>query len=362
MKKLLAIFAIFLLLISHLSTALFADEGNTYTFMYGTFFDAGVGSGSRFQINGITNPGVEGLAESYQTTSILSDVGNDNVIDPSENCRHGSTILCTSLGYWIGGTATCFMDIWGTTNCVPPPQPGSTAPSAGPSTPSAVCGNNTKETGEGCDDGNKTSGDGCSATCFTEHLVAEEEIPEPVCGNGSIEDSEQCDDGNLAPGDGCDAMCDLEDIEGVVLVFRAYPEKRLPATGNWANVYGVNFYVRGTRDLAFSSQLTTNNLGVGQIVTSELPKGRYDISLKGMSHLRILVPDITITGDMDIDVTHRTIPAGDLQGDNFVNALDISKLLSMLYTAQLLADLNRDGIVNALDISIMLGNLYRAGE
>ncbi len=229
---------------------------------------------------------------------------------------------------------------------------------------SAICGNGTKETGEGCDDGNTTNNDGCSATCFTEHAVAEEEeeILEPVCGNGSIEDSEQCDDGNLTPGDGCDAVCDLENIEGVVLVFRAYPEKRLPATGNWANVYGVNFYVRGTRDLAFSSQLTTNNLGVGQIITSELPKGKYDISLKGMSHLRILVPDITITGDTDIDVTQRAIRAGDLQGDNFVNALDVSRLLSMLYTAQSLADLNRDGIVNALDISILLGNLYKAGE
>jgi len=32
------------------------------------------------------------------------------------------------------------------------------------------CGNGAQETGEECDDGNKTSGDGCSATCKTEQL------------------------------------------------------------------------------------------------------------------------------------------------------------------------------------------------
>lgn len=32
----------------------------------------------------------------------------------------------------------------------------------------AVCGNNVKEGAEACDDGNTTSGDGCSATCTTE--------------------------------------------------------------------------------------------------------------------------------------------------------------------------------------------------
>jgi len=32
------------------------------------------------------------------------------------------------------------------------------------------CGNGAQETGEACDDGNKTSGDGCSATCTAEQL------------------------------------------------------------------------------------------------------------------------------------------------------------------------------------------------
>jgi cysteine-rich repeat protein len=35
----------------------------------------------------------------------------------------------------------------------------------------AVCGNGIVETGEQCDDGNTTSGDGCSSTCTTEQTV-----------------------------------------------------------------------------------------------------------------------------------------------------------------------------------------------
>jgi cysteine-rich repeat protein len=38
----------------------------------------------------------------------------------------------------------------------------------GDDNPGAVCGNNTLETGEQCDDGNTNAGDGCSSSCQTE--------------------------------------------------------------------------------------------------------------------------------------------------------------------------------------------------
>jgi len=66
----------------------------------------------------------------------------------------------------------------------------------------AVCGNGIKEGTEQCDDGNTVNGDGCSAGCLLESTT-------PVCGNGIIEAGEQCDDGNLIPGDGCDPNCTL---------------------------------------------------------------------------------------------------------------------------------------------------------
>ncbi len=63
---------------------------------------------------------------------------------------------------------------------------------------------------EQCDDGNTTSGDGCSNMCRNEG-----------CGNGQIDPGEQCDGGEFPPvgGDGCDVNCQLENCgDGIVNV------------------------------------------------------------------------------------------------------------------------------------------------
>jgi cysteine-rich repeat protein len=57
-----------------------------------------------------------------------------------------------------------------------------------------VCGNGAKEPGEGCDDGNRASNDGCSSSCVVETAY---------CGNQQIDPGEQCDDGNNNRYDGC---------------------------------------------------------------------------------------------------------------------------------------------------------------
>lgn len=75
-------------------------------------------------------------------------------------------------------------------------------PAAAVSPVAQICGNNTREDPEQCDDGNTTSGDGCSAACVLE------EIPE--CGNNVEEIGEGCDDGNLVNGDGCSSVCSIE--------------------------------------------------------------------------------------------------------------------------------------------------------
>ena len=102
---------------------------------------------------------------------------------------------------------------------------------------------------EQCDDGNTTSGDGCSATCEVEAGwrcdMPNQPCRQPKCGDGLIDWfagaggaggaggaasagapasagfpgtggagnggwAEQCDDGNATSGDGCDATCSLE--------------------------------------------------------------------------------------------------------------------------------------------------------
>jgi cysteine-rich repeat protein len=73
------------------------------------------------------------------------------------------------------------------------------------------CGDGKKEASEQCDDGNTTSGDGCSVSCSLERSILD-----PVCGNSIKEPGEICDDGN---GDeiSCTRQCTLPEPEPVVV-------------------------------------------------------------------------------------------------------------------------------------------------
>lgn len=90
------------------------------------------------------------------------------------------------------------------------------------------CGNGMLSLREGCDDGNATGGDGCSATCevesgwtcaavpipcnvdgCTSHMISVCELSDG-CGDRRRVSGEQCDDGNVSDGDGCSASCLLE--------------------------------------------------------------------------------------------------------------------------------------------------------
>jgi cysteine-rich repeat protein len=61
------------------------------------------------------------------------------------------------------------------------------------------CGDDVRDPGEACDDGNVTGGDGCSADCLSDES----------CGNGVFDPlaNEVCDDSNVVGGDGCSANC-----------------------------------------------------------------------------------------------------------------------------------------------------------
>lgn len=68
---------------------------------------------------------------------------------------------------------------------------------------SVTCGDGVTGVGEACDDGNFSSGDGCSADCQSNE----------TCGNGSVDGvrGEQCDDGSIGLSqDGCSSTCTVE--------------------------------------------------------------------------------------------------------------------------------------------------------
>jgi|GEM_PF-1783789 len=97
----------------------------------------------------------------------------------------------------------------------------------------AYCSDGVIDTGEECDDGNKTDGDGCSAECKKVPQCADKldndvddlidladpdctdstddsEFPEAKCGNNFVDPGETCDDGNSINGDGCSENCQTE--------------------------------------------------------------------------------------------------------------------------------------------------------
>jgi len=87
----------------------------------------------------------------------------------------------------------------------------------GPSTfDASPCGDGVIEAAnnEQCDDGNTTSGDGCSASCQAEpgwlcYLPGLPCVQSLYCGDGIVTPPETCDDGTPMGGDGC-AQCELE--------------------------------------------------------------------------------------------------------------------------------------------------------
>jgi len=77
-----------------------------------------------------------------------------------------------------------------------------------------VCGNGVLESGEPCDDGNTTAGDGCNDGCQREpgfSCEGEPSLCTTICGDGIVAGDEGCDDQSTEPGDGCDDACQVEE-------------------------------------------------------------------------------------------------------------------------------------------------------
>ncbi|MFH1789974.1 MAG: dockerin type I domain-containing protein [bacterium] len=96
--------------------------------------------------------------------------------------------------------------------------------------------------------------------------------------------------------------------------------------------------------------------------------GYYDVTAKGYSHLTRLLNNVYIGPNINMDFTEsgsNPIKCGDINltdGDNEVNALDISVLVNAWGEDDERADLNRDNEVNAIDISNLLANFNQNGD
>lgn len=155
--------------------------------------------------------------------------------------------------------------------------------------------------------------------------------------------------------------------------FLVYPEKRIPAAGNWSELLEIEVYDPNTLTTVFSEQILSTNLG--EAVSADCPDGiflegaQYDVIIKGLSHLRRRYDAVTFTGVPNIYVNLSSEPrllAGDTDlpvGDNDVDNDDIDEIILHLYSVtNQRNDLNRDGKVNSLDLGNALTNKGLVGD
>ena len=224
-------------------------------------------------------------------------------------------------------------------------------------------------------------------------------------------------------------LLDDEDNEVKITKIVAVPENRYPGLNNNHTFFLLEILPANTQyrdDLVIWSnrlliagggnhQTDQRGVWVGDYVIS-LPAGNYDFYLTGYSHLRkkisnfnlqdppvgnelyftydeatidsmkqsgtllstdpmfpLLAGDAGVAEDADnscgpliSDCVSGGTFSGDEWGDNEVNSLDLSSVLTKLYnnvaTDIMKEDLNMDGEINSLDLSMTLNNLYMAGD
>ncbi len=161
------------------------------------------------------------------------------------------------------------------------------------------------------------------------------------------------------------------DVYGCDLTLTIHPEKRLPASNNWATDLSISIY-DGLGVLKGTATGTSDNAGtLSMDLCSEgiyLVSGTYTFKVRGTSHLRKAFDPVAsfdiYSNTIDLSIGGDELLAGEtsLVFDNYINSLDLATQIKRLYSSDSVTDLNRDGTVNSLDISNTLYNLFVAGD
>lgn len=147
----------------------------------------------------------------------------------------------------------------------------------------------------------------------------------------------------------------------------AIPEKRVPTTGNNGTFLTVEVRNPGVTTPLYSTTVNTGSGGTYSGVTLALAAGTYDITAKGYSHLRVKRTSQALSNGVTIDFTAAgTSPllSGDVNGadgDNKVNGIDLTQIVSGLTSYNVRYDLNRDSRINGIDLTNAVSNLNVVG-
>ncbi len=192
---------------------------------------------------------------------------------------------------------------------------------------------------------------------------------EPECGDGNLDAGEQCDDGNLVDGDGCSSLCEDEAFVDVIFDIKGRPEYRtiIDSTPNLGLNSQLIFFKHGAQSVE-TDNIALDSYGLKEY-QREILTGTYDIALNGEAHNTKIIRDVIIletTERVELDFTFADtfeLTAGDTYDDNYINALDIARMLgSYRNEGPNVNDLTKEEIVNAIDIAVLLWNYREEGE
>ncbi len=99
----------------------------------------------------------------------------------------------------------------------------------------------------------------------------------------------------------------------------------------------------------------------GDYVIDDLPHGEYTVTFKKLGHLSHKVTGVLFTGS-DLEFGRIDLIAGDINGDGYIDAVDVSSLVSVLLTVPKQddpSDFNKDNFIDALDVSILSSNMFK---
>ncbi len=94
-----------------------------------------------------------------------------------------------------------------------------------------ICGDGVKQPSESCDDGNTINTDSCTNACAL-----------PVCGDGFTQTGEQCDDGNALVSDGCTPICTTSPVVPSLCGVGSFKAVTLPSPTATQRYQSISFF------------------------------------------------------------------------------------------------------------------------
>lgn len=166
---------------------------------------------------------------------------------------------------------------------------------------------------------------------------------------------------------------------GTEAFIKAVPEKRVPNIDghvlNRSSFLTVKIFEVGADRTNLANVVTSTVVETGDDgdygdnwFLAAFPQGNYDVTAKTNAHLTRLLPNFEIGFIADLDFTEdgaNPLKSGDINlvdGDDKVNALDMSILVNHWGENHDRADLNQDNLVNSIDASNLLANFNALGD